>query len=276
MKILPSNLDDVNDIGRIGNEIYFKKDENEIEDKKVSSTTLHEQPTEIAHAGLDVNNEAENNILEIENNNWEHGTNTVLDSSNKPTINSITSPNPYTHKTSNNKENVLNENETIREDIDVSNEILQKNESSQIQPPKFTEKSNKENLVIIETPTQHVQRVIPTPPTIYQKKIYRENSVIKSNDIVDNYDDEVDYSYEDFAVEYNGRTVIRQNKIRNHTSHQTSFFKRPLLQGFLATTGYPKFYIGESNCSWRISAPIGQKVRITILDINLRCKCTIS
>lgn len=294
MKILPSNVDDMNDIEKIGNEIYFKKDENEIEDNKMSFSTLHEQTTEVTHTGLDENNEAENNILEIEDNKWKHGTaftsiDTVLSTSNKPTTTSITSPitepithqNPFTHKTFNTEESVFSENDTIREDVDtfdkdISNEIFQKNESSQIQPPIFTEKVNKGNLVIVKKPIEHDhQRVIPTPPATYHNKIYKENSVIKSNDIIDNWDDEADYSYEDFAVEYSGRTVVRQNKIRNHTSYLTSVFKRPLLQGFLATTGYPKFYIGESNCSWRISAPIGQRVRVTILDINLRCKCTI-
>lgn len=272
---------------KIGNEIYFKKDENEIEDNKMSISTLHEHSTEVTHAGLDENNEAENNILESENNAWnKHQAasttmDAVLSTVNKPTATSITSPitypNPFTHKTPNNNENTLNENDTIPDDEtfdkDISNEIFHKNESSHTQPPIFTEPLNKGNLVIETKPIEpHHQTVKPTQPAMYHNKIYKENSVIKSNDIVDNWDDEADYSYEDFAVEYNGRQVIRQNKIRNHTSYQTSVFKRPLLQGFLATTGYPKFYIGESNCSWRISAPIGQRVRITVLDINLRCE----
>lgn len=294
----------MNDIAKIGNEIYFKKDENEIEDNNLSFTTLHEPSTEVTHAGLDEHNEAENNILESENN-WNQRQTvsstieTMLRTSNKPspttttttttpttTTTSITSPityqNPYTQDIPNSKENLLNENETIRDDVEedvhsidkeISNEIIEESESSQSKPPLFTEKLNKGNLVID-------QRLIPTPsttlPPMYHNKIYKENSVIKSNDIIDNWDDEADYSYEDFAVEYNGRQVIRQNKIRNHTSYQVSVFKRPLLQGFLATTGYPKFYIGESNCSWRISAPIGQRVRITILDINLRCKLVLA
>lgn len=290
MKILPSNVDDINDIEKIGNEIYFKKDENEIEDKMPFST-FHEQAIVVTHTALDENNNAENNVLDIENENWKHvtsltSTSTVLSTTNKPTTTSITSPstyqNPFIRKTTpNSKENKLNENDTLRETIDkleneISNDIIfERNESSQIQPSIFTEKLNKANLVIAKKPIEDDQRVKPTPPITYQNKNYKDNSVIKSNDIIDNYDDEADYSYEDFAVEYSGRTVVRQNKIRNHTSYQTSVFKRPLLQGFLATTGYPKFYIGESNCSWRISAPIGQRVRITVLDINLRCKFLI-
>lgn len=45
-----------------------------------------------------------------------------------------------------------------------------------------------------------------------------------------------------------------------------------LTHGFLATAGYPKFYIGDSNCSWKLIAPQGHQIRITVLDINLRCK----
>lgn len=88
--------------------------------------------------------------------------------------------------------------------------------------------------------------------------------------------DEDDYSYEDYAVEVFGTMTRRKNKIRVHTSYQKTAIKQPLLQqGFLASPGYPKFYIGNSNCSWRISVPHGQKIRLTILDINLRCEYLI-
>lgn len=294
MKILPSNADDTSDIGKIGNEIYFKKDENEIEDNRMPFSTVHEPFTEVVtHAELDANNEVENDILQNENSDWNkfRTISTTLNPPSRPTGTTTTIPvtspttyeSSYTHNTSTNREeNPLNENETIQEDTldkNISNEIIQRNETSQNNRPLFTDKlMNKGNLAIDGRPIEHDRTVISTPPTTYHKKIYKETSVIKLNDILDGstdgWDDEADYSYEDFAVEYNGRTVIRQNKIRNHTSHQTSIFKKPLLQGFLASTGYPKFYIGESNCSWRISAPIGQRVRITILDINLRCKLT--
>uniref|UniRef100_A0A1B0GQ86 Uncharacterized protein n=2 Tax=Phlebotomus papatasi TaxID=29031 RepID=A0A1B0GQ86_PHLPP len=36
------------------------------------------------------------------------------------------------------------------------------------------------------------------------------------------------------------------------------------------TPGYPKFYVGECDCKWTITAPEGQKIRLTMLDISLR------
>lgn len=81
-----------------------------------------------------------------------------------------------------------------------------------------------------------------------------------------------DYSYEDYAVEYNGRKLTRKNKIRIHTSYQVSSWQKPLAQGFLASTGYPMYYVGENECVWKVSAGDGQRVRLTVLDINLRCK----
>lgn len=90
-----------------------------------------------------------------------------------------------------------------------------------------------------------------------------------------NIDDDDDYysSYEDYAVEVHGNMVRRKNKMRIHTSYQKTAVNKPLLQqGFIASPGYPKFYIGESNCSWRITVPHGQRIRLTILDINLRSK----
>lgn len=40
-------------------------------------------------------------------------------------------------------------------------------------------------------------------------------------------------------------------------------------QGFIMSPGYPKFYIGQSECRWRITAPSPQRVEITVLDISL-------
>lgn len=94
----------------------------------------------------------------------------------------------------------------------------------------------------------------------------KQHTVIPENK---NYDDEDD-SFEDFSVEFSGSKYVRKNKFRVHTSYQMTALNKPLMQGFLATVGYPKFYVGDSECNWKISAPYGQKIRLTILDLNLR------
>ncbi|XP_037910175.1 uncharacterized protein LOC119650983 isoform X2 [Hermetia illucens] len=55
-----------------------------------------------------------------------------------------------------------------------------------------------------------------------------------------------------------------------HAGIQRTYYGPPKPQGFTMTPGYPKFYIGECECKWKILAPISQKIRLTILDISLR------
>lgn len=38
------------------------------------------------------------------------------------------------------------------------------------------------------------------------------------------------------------------------------------------TPGYPKYYIGNSVCRWTLYAKRSQKIKLTILDLALRCK----
>lgn len=119
----------------------------------------------------------------------------------------------------------------------------------------------------------------PQPSTIPTTINTRNNPTTERIPTYEEYDDgeddDDDKSYEDYAVETFGRTVVRKNKARIHTSYQLpTYTGLPLRQGFLATTGYPKYYIGESNCSWTLSAPHGHRVRLTVLDLNLRSKCT--
>lgn len=117
------------------------------------------------------------------------------------------------------------------------------------------------------TPTTSTTINTPNNPTTERTPTYEQYD--------DGEDDDDDKSYEDYAIETFGRTVVRKNKARIHTSYQLpTYTGLPLRQGFLATTGYPKYYIGESNCSWTLSAPHGHRVRLTVLDLNLRSKCT--
>lgn len=98
-----------------------------------------------------------------------------------------------------------------------------------------------------------------------EKLIYDENSVI-----TDEGDDEDDYEYEDYKIVYDGSKVSRHYKKRIHVSYQLAAMHEPLLQGFIQSPGWPDHYIGDSECKWKISAPLGQKIRLTFIDINLR------
>lgn len=110
----------------------------------------------------------------------------------------------------------------------------------------------------------------PTPSTSLETP---STAVTYRADITssDDYDDYA--SYEDYDIKIDGTTISRKNKIRIHTSYQKAAIRQPVLQqGFISSPGYPQYYVGESNCSWRISVAKGAQIRLTILDINLRCK----
>lgn len=344
LKILPSNLDDFNDIEKIGDEFYFKKDEEfkttELDNslpaafttpdsskyfeaypsthpKDIMATSMATAPA-IQFYDVETNrneidsyipkNVFENNILrdirstaDYETVNGKLAPTTGILSSQQPSEHSpfqVSTPTPtnFIDAVSQTWENeILMENPNIFDELDLAD----KNGVT----PNLTVKSNKIN----ESHSHHNYFNIPIDndnnllenisensiriPMELDKIVISKNNglVVKVEDIASTVDttdasvinlnenindsEEDDYSYEDYAVEVFGPITRRKNKMRIHTSVQKTAIKEPLLQqGFIASPGYPKFYIGESNCSWRITVPHGQKIRLTILDINLRCK----
>lgn len=294
MKILPSNLDDFNDIEQIGDDIYFKKDEDEktvdvdnslsagdtpkfdnaINIKNAMHSTESMKTDAVTKPGiLDDTKIALENTFDISNNGLRDVRSTLgydevrtnkLSTSHQtvaepiPTLSSTAAQTSHTTKNLWDNE-IIRQNANIFETLPVNgvNDIFDTlNELNQTSG-KLMENNNSNNMM---GTTANDFTVINTNRADIERREWES-------------DEEYDASYEDYAVEVNGPKIERKNKIRVHTSYQKTAIRQPLLQqGFIASPGYPKYYIGNSNCSWRISVPGGQRIRLILLDVNLRCK----
>lgn len=276
LKILPSNLDDINSIKEKGDEIVFKT--NDLTNNPPSNPTTF--TTKQSATTGDRISAISNEILD------------KINYSPLPNEEEITKATQKTLTTAQSKENVwfpfTKPLATVRPTIatppiepEWENEIINENpnifDSMEIDDvnDNEVEPTTRELISELDNINDNLYKSISTSTTTNKSPsssttlgLYESN---EQTSVIFNNED--DYSYEDYAIEYNGRTLTRKNKMRIHTSHQKiEYRKQPLMQGFLATTGYPKYYIGESNCTWKITAPHNHKIRLTILDINLRCK----
>lgn len=288
MKVMPSNLDDINDIEKIADEFYFKKEEEE--DIKSNDAGVNrensmrtkvavestEPPVYTTTTHVNAIEPADNTKIVFENafdssNNGLRDVRSTLgyEELHSPKhLSSIEPTNMHTMPTSETATHTqqttvnlwinellppsMNIFETLPVD-DGGNEIFLTNEN-QTNDQTNAKIRNENDFTVINT---------------------NRAEVSKEWERGEEYDDDDDddASYEDLEVEIDGPKVWRKNKIRVHTSYQKTALRQPLLQqGFLASPGYPKYYIGNSNCSWRITVPSGQRIRLILLDVDLRCK----
>lgn len=222
LKVLPSNLDDFNDIEKIGNEFFFKTDE------EMKQTNIETDDMEIL-------------------------TDMKRTTTSRPFVRSTIAATIEANIDSNEMESnaIFNENkqnETLR-DIRSTSNYDQLNENEIVSMISTT-----------ETPILATQ----TSNGAYRADI----DDIDENNFDDDYESE-----EDYAVEVRGRIIERKNRVRIHKSFQKTAIQQPLLQqGFIVSPGYPGYYVGDTNCSWRLTVPSSQRIRLTILDLNLRCE----
>lgn len=161
-----------------------------------------------------------------------------------------------------------------------NNKISNKKE---VTPPPDSTKSL---LVSRTTANVTTESLVPEPSTStekFQETLEHINDTVKNGSIqnVPNELDERKLNSENpliattdsnqLQTSYNRDIYTNSDAYKRRYTEQES--TRPsLIHGFLATTGYPKFYIGESNCSWTLIAPHKQHVLLYILDLHLRCK----
>lgn len=255
MKILPANLDDFNDIEKVGDEFFFRNEADANSDKNVDSNDLK-------------NTVAPNLIYKI---NSIDGRNGIGSEDGFRGIRSTVSYNEVHSGQSfglpNSKPTTLtNYHHTVPNAWD--NELFTPNSNI------FETWTNDDSIFVpaINHTNDHLVEATKSTDSVPGLTVINPNRADVER-IEWESDEEYDFSYEDYAVEKNGPKFSRKNKIRVHTSYQKTAVHRPLLQqGFIASPGYPRYYIGNLNCSWRITAPNEHRIKLVILDVSLRCK----
>lgn len=293
MKVLPAILDDIKDFEKVGNEFYFKKHEDielqNVDDESIlnrenlmktvktmfdstePSTSVHvssygksiEHDDGIKNTienGIDSSNSVTNRMRDVRStlitpSDEVHNHKYHSISSRQPTPTAGTVSHHIQRSTTANQWNDewnTGVFETLPDDIDVGIDILNMSEN--------------------QTKAQLDAKIV---------RAKNDFTVIKTNraDIDRKWDDDSEYdSYEDYEVKQDGPRVWRKNKIRTHESYQkTAVDLRSLQQGFIASPGYPSYYVGaiskeETECHWRITVNSGQPIRLVLLDVDLRCK----
>lgn len=302
MKVLPSNLDDFNDIEQIGDEFYFKKGEEDVKPIDIDN----DLGVSTSNAGDSDDTANFDNPIDVKS---------TIHATASTKINSVTKPDIA---------NIADKKSTLEDTFDITNNGLRDARSTIGYDEMHTDKFLTSRQTVLEpvpTLSSTASEIYRTTGNVWDNEILAQTNadifeklpVDDTNDILNvvdhsnhtnekyleinkmtkpadeftvinpnradigrnewDSDEEYDASYEDYAVETKGPKYFRKNKVREHTSYQITAIRKPLIQqGFIASPGYPKYYIGNSNCSWRISVPSGQRIRLILLDVNLRCK----
>lgn len=258
LKILPKDLNDFNDIEQIGDEFYFKKENNNIGENEIPEP-LPTQPTQQQNTATTATTTKTTNLANrVTSASFPEPKNYVENSIEMNLIE--TTPSLVTFSMPN----------YVAEKINKTTEILTNIENDLSNSPTFKTSPTTSSVDYQEFNLTNDVDKFKTDESInsvrkMNEKIFIDKTVINEDFDEDESDEDFDYDEEYFEE-------IDRKKYGKYSSIVRGAMKNPLGHGFVMTPGYPKYYVGDSECKWIIHAPREQKIRLVVVDLSIRCK----
>ncbi|XP_053691922.1 uncharacterized protein LOC128740407 [Sabethes cyaneus] len=268
LKILPSDLDEVEDIKQVGNEYYFKKDIEVVDDSEneIIPTSTRNDSVQFSETLDIVVLPQPAKDVDVYESNLDPSI-TIADSIGKTTVNIIEliSPTMGTGSVSSTSQKQTYLDVSVHSTVMASTVIYPDAESNEIEGNvRDVNKSEDEHGFSFNNRTfKKIQE------SVLKEISASEQEGSDGYPVNYGYDDDDDFEEEENDDDDDYEEVERRGH-KKYISIQRTLLRHPLRQGFLMTPGYPKYYIGDSVCRWTLYTRQQQKIKLTILDLALR------